>query len=199
MRPDIILASGSDIRRALLTNAGVPFRVEVARVDEDMIRASMSAEGATPREVVDALAEAKAMKAGNRNPEALTIGCDQVLEIDGEILTKPASLENAAQQLARLNGTKHRLMSAAVICTGGKPVWRHIGMVRLQMHQNSDAYLTDYLTRNWESIRHSVGCYKLEEEGIRLFDRVDGDYFSVLGLPMVELLGYLRQTEALPG
>jgi len=104
----------------------------------------------------------------------------------------------AKQQLTDMNGAIHKLLSAAVIYLDGQPQWRHVGTVRMHMRRCSDAYLNDYLDRNWESVRHCVGCYKLEEEGVRLFSRIEGDYFSVLGLPLTELLGYLTIRGVLP-
>jgi septum formation protein len=199
MPPRIVLASGSQIRSQLLTNAAVPHEVDPVRVDEETIRAGMTAEGATPREVADALAEAKARRGSGRHPEALVIGCDQVLDHDGQILSKPRDPDEARAQLAALNGGRHQLLSAAVIYRGGEPQWRHIGVVRLQMRKSGDGFLDDYVARNWDSIRHSVGGYKLEEEGVRLFQRIDGDYFTVLGLPLLPLLGYLTVREAIPG
>lgn len=191
MSQHIILASGSEIRATLLRNAGIAFDVEVAKVDEEMLRMGLEAEQAPPRDIADALAEAKAAKVARKNPEALVIGCDQVLDFEGQVFSKPKNVEDARDQLKALRGKRHTLLSAVVIFHEGEPVWRHIGMVRLQMRDFSDAYLEEYLERNWESIRWSVGGYKLEEEGVRLFHRVDGDYFNVLGMPLIEVLNYL--------
>ncbi len=193
MSVPIILASGSAIRSQLLHQARVPHRLVVARVDEEMIKASLLAEGAPPRDIADALAGLKAQKVSEKNPGALVIGCDQVLDHKGQIFDKPTSAEGALAQLKSLRGDLHSLLSAAVICENGKPVWRHIGQVRLRMREASDAYLEDYVARNWNSIQHAVGAYKLEEEGVRLFSRIDGDYFNVLGMPLLEILNYLTQ------
>ncbi|MBV7411019.1 nucleoside triphosphate pyrophosphatase [Maritimibacter sp. DP1N21-5] len=186
-----ILASGSQIRSQLLTNAGIAHEVQIARIDEAAIRAGLEAEGASLRDIADALAEYKARKVGSKAPEALVLGCDQVAEVDGRILSKPETPEEARNQLATLSGKTHRLLSAAVIYTGSEPVWRHVGVVRMQMRVLSPGYIEDYVERNWDSIRHSVGAYKLEEEGVRLFSQVTGDYFNVLGLPLTELISYL--------
>lgn len=196
---EIILASGSEIRQTLLRNAGVDFRAVVARVDEEAMRNGMLAEDASARDIADALAEMKAQKVSARHPDALVIGCDQVLNLQGALLTKPESRDDARAQLMQLRGKRHELLSAAVICEAGKPVWRHVGNVRLTMRVFSETYLDSYIARNWDSIRHSVGAYKLEEEGVRLFSQVQGDYFTVLGLPLLELLSYLTLRGDLDG
>jgi len=198
MSAAIILASGSRIRAQLLANAGLEFTVSVARVDEDAVRASLQREDASPRDIADLLAEMKAQRVAARHPEALVIGCDQVLALGRDIYAKPQTPADALSQLQSLRGQTHQLLSAAVIYGEGKPLWRHVGTVRLHMRDASDAYLTDYVDRNWDSIRHSVGAYKLEEEGVRLFTRIEGDYFNVLGLPLLELLSYLTQRGTLP-
>jgi septum formation protein len=193
MPKPLILASGSEIRATLLRNAGVCFTVDPARIDEDAIRRGLAAEDAAPRDVADTLADHKARRVAQKHPQALVLGCDQIAELDGTILAKPETQSDAVAQLASLSGQTHRLLSAAVMYDNTQPVWRHVGVVRLTMRTLSQAYIEDYVARNWHSIRHAVGAYKLEEEGVRLFSRIDGDYFTVLGLPMIELLSYLLE------
>lgn len=199
MDTSIILASGSQIRAQLLRNAGLDFEVSVARIDEEMVKASLLAEDAPPRDIADTLAEMKARKIADKNPDAMVIGCDQVLAFKQSILSKPTSPDDAAHQLRMMRGEQHILLSAAVVYHEGKAVWRHVGQVRLRMRDVSDAYLDAYISRNWDDIRHSVGAYQLEGEGVRLFHSISGDYFHVLGLPLLELLAYLTLRGVIEG
>ena len=192
MTPDLILASGSEARHDLLRNAGLTIAAMPARVDEVAVRDAMLAEKAKPRDIADALAELKAQKISTKHPASMVIGCDQVLNLNGALLSKPQTPDMAREQLKRMRNQRHDLLSAVVICEAGRPVWRHIGVARMQMREFSDKYLDQYVERNWNSIRSSVGAYKLEEEGVRLFSQIEGDYFTVLGLPLLALLSYLN-------
>lgn len=198
MTAHIILASGSPIRAQLLRNARLVFDVIVPRIDEDAIRASLQHERASPRDIADALADAKARRIASRHPDALVIGCDQILALKDQIFGKPTTPAEAITHLTQLSGTAHTLYSAAVIYAQGEPVWRHIGQANLTMRPLTTPLIAAYVARNWDSIQHSVGCYKIEEEGPRLFTRIDGDYFSILGLPLLDLLSYLALRGTLP-
>ena len=198
MTDQIILASGSEIRATLLRNAGIQFDVIKARIDEDMMKAGLLAEGLKGRDIADALAEMKALRVSSKHPTHIVVGCDQVLEHEGVLFSKPDSQNDAIKQLQCLRGSTHRLLSAVVIYQNGAPQWRHVSCVSMTMNDFSDNYLNDYVNRNWESIRYSVGAYKLEEEGIRLFQKINGDYFAVLGIPLLELISYLSIRGVLP-
>lgn len=195
---DLILASASESRARMLRQAGVALETIPARIDENSVKAALMAEAATPRDIADTLAEMKARKVAEKGMGQLVLGCDQVLSIKGDILSKPTSPEDARQQLSLLRGETHQLLSAAVVYDGLEPVWRHVGVARLTMRDFSDSYLEEYVDRNWDSIRWSVGAYKIEEEGIRLFRSVMGDTFTIQGLPLLELLSYLTLRGTLP-
>lgn len=187
----LILASTSPIRQQLLRRSNVEFEALPARIDEEAIRSALAAENAKPRDMADALAEAKARKIGQKNQDAMVIGSDQVLEFEGQVFSKAETLEEAAEHLKLLRGKTHKLHSAAVIYEGARPVWRQLTTAHLTMRDFSENYMKVYLNRNWPDVSYCVGAYKLEEEGARLFQKIEGDYFTVLGFPLIEVLGYL--------
>lgn len=191
----LILASASETRAAMLRDAGLQFDIIPGRVDEAAIKAAMLAESAHPRDIADALAEAKARRTGMKHPDALVLGADQVLICQGRLFDKPETLEAARAQLSALRGQEHQLLSAAVIFHESRPIWRHIGTARLRMRSFSDAFLDDYLAAEGRNLFATVGAYQLEKRGAQLFSAVEGDYFSILGLPLLEILDFLRVRE----
>ena len=197
MRP-LLLASASPIRLQLLRNAGLEVSAQPARIDEDAIRQALLVDAAPPRDIADALAEMKARKLADKNPDALVLGCDQILAFKGQVFGKPETPDEARAQLTRFRGQTHQLISALVLYDGGKPIWRHISEARLTMRNLSDEYLDGYIARNWDSLRQSVGGYKLEEEGVCLFSTIEGDYFTILGLPLLPLIGYFGTRGFIP-
>lgn len=189
----LILASGSAVRAAMLTHAGVPYEVRVAHVDEDAVKETLLAEGVDLRGIADALAELKAMRVSAPNPEALVLGADQVLAFEGRLLSKAQSLGEAREVLTQLRGKAHELLSAAVLAKGGAPIWRHVGRAKLHMRNFSDGFLDEYLASEGEDLLKGVGCYRIEGKGAQLFERVDGDNFTIMGLPLLPLLDALRE------
>lgn len=188
----LILASKSAARRAVLDGAGVRYQALVAGVDEDAVKASLLAEGAGPREVADALAELKAIRVSACRPD-FVIGSDQTLDLDGELYDKAETLEAARERLRLLRGKTHKLHSAVVVAKAGAPIWREVVTARLTMRDFSDAFLEDYLAMEGEKALGSVGCYRLEGPGAQLFSKIEGDYFAILGLPLMGLLDLLRR------
>jgi septum formation protein len=190
--PLVTLASKSSARAAVLKGAGVAFETAGSGVDEAAVKAGLLAERATPREVADALAELKAVKVSRSRP-GLVIGADQTLELDGRLYDKAESLDEARERLKAMRGKVHRLHSAVVVAENGQAIWREVPAARLSMRPFTDAFLEGYLARVGEDVLGSVGCYQLEGEGVQLFDRIEGDYFTILGLPLTGLLDLLRR------
>ena len=197
MKQKIILASASSARKNLLQQAGVDFKCVVARIDEGAIKNSLQSEGAKPNEIVDTLAEYKALRVANNFPNDIVIGSDQILVCNSVILSKVRTFDEAKKTLNFLKGKSHQLLSAAVIYENNKPVWRTVSRAQLFMRDFSDSYLDEYINTSNENILSSVGCYLLEDKGIGLFNRIQGDYFTILGFPLLEVLNFLRTREIL--
>lgn len=191
---EVILASGSAIRAQVLAAAGVRFTVVRPPLDEDAVKLALRAEGLAPRDQADALAEAKALSVSRQRP-GLVIGADQMLALGAEVFDKPPDRAAARASLARLRGQTHHLICAAVVAHEGAVIWRHIETPRLTMRAFSDAFLDSYLEAAGDAALASVGAYQLEGLGVQLFSRIEGDYFSILGLPLVQLLAFLREHE----
>jgi septum formation protein len=191
---EIVLASGSRARRELLAAAGVHFTVQAADVDEPAIRARLRKEDASvaPRRIAEVLAAAKAEDVSGKRDGSLIIGADQVLALGDELLSKAPSIEAARAALRKLRGRTHELHSAVAFAEKGKVTWAHVATARLTMREFSDAFLDDYLLRAGDRVGQSVGAYELEGLGVQLFDRIEGDYFTVLGLPLMPVLAELR-------
>ncbi len=181
----------------MLAAAGVPFEAASAGVDEEAVKASLA--GLRPRDLADALAEMKAIKLSMRHSDALVLGCDSVVALaDGALLDKPESREEAADHLRRMSGARHELWSAAVIAEGGRAVWRHVEAARMHVRQLSSSFIERYLDAEWPAIAGCVGCYRIEGPGAQLFTRIEGSQFTVLGLPLLPVLNYLRVRDILP-
>jgi len=189
----LILASGSSGRRAMLEAAGVRFEAMAPGVDEESAKASLRAAGLAPRDFADALAQLKALKVSNRDPGALVLGCDSVVALeDGTLLDKAETKAQAAEHLRLMSGKRHHLYSAAVIAQGGEPVWRFVDRAAMYVRPLSDAFIDGYLDREWDQARWCVGVYRIEGPGAQLFSRIDGSHFTVIGLPLLPVLDYLR-------
>lgn len=192
MAETLVLASASSSRRALMENAGLAFAAVAAEIDERAVEADMAHRALAPGELALELARGKALEVSGRYQEALVIGCDQTMSLGSTVFHKPADREEARANLAQLRGKTHRLNSGVVLVRDGREIWRHLSVADLLMRDFSDAFLEDYLDRCGPSVMKSVGCYQLEGIGIQLFESISGDYFTILGLPLLPLLGQLR-------
>lgn len=178
----------------MLRDAGVDFVAEPALLDEAALMAALAGEGQSPRNIADALAEAKAIKISARRPGQLVIGSDQLLVLDdGSLLAKPATPAEAEAQLAQLSGQRHRLLSAVVVAENGAVLWRHVSEARLWVRPLSADFIAAYVAQHWDRICWTVGCYEVEGAGVQLFSRTEGDRWTIIGLPMLPLLGWLRE------
>jgi septum formation protein len=188
----VILASASAVRLRLLREAGVPVEAEAANVDEEEVKSALKAEGASGAQIAETLAELKAQKVARRHAGALVVGADQVLECDGRLFDKPPDRDRAAAHLRALAGRTHALLSAACAVRDGTRVWHENTVARLTMRPLDDGFIDHYLDAVAEDALASVGAYRLEGLGAQLFARIEGDYFSILGLPLIPLLDFLR-------
>ena len=195
--PRLILASASQSRRDLLEAAGLRFGVQPAHVDEAEIKLSARAEGMSAADTALALADLKASRVSGRAPQALVIGADQILVCEGVWFDKPVNCDAARHQLLALRGKSHVLATTVVCHLGGRRIWRHVVEPRLVMREFSESFLDAYLDAEGEAVTSTVGAYRLEARGVHLFERIDGDHATILGLPLLPLLGFLRQHGAL--
>jgi septum formation protein len=195
----IILASTSPFRRQLLENAGLAVRPVAPEVDERALEAPLEDTGVTPDEVALILAEAKAVEVSQRHPDAWVIGGDQTLSLDDRIFHKPQDMEGARRHLLALSGRTHLLNSAVVLARGGEACWRHVSTARMTMRRLDPAFIGRHLSRVGERALSSVGAYQVEGEGIQLFEEIEGDYFTIVGVPLLPLLAKLRELGVIDG
>lgn len=199
MTEKLILASGSPFRKAMLVNAGVDVEAVPADVDERALEAPLQDSGVSPEDVALVLAEAKASEVSERKPGALVLGCDQTLSLGDEVFHKPADREGARRHLLALSGRTHQLNSAAVLVRDGKVLWRHVGIASMTMRKLDPAFTGRHLARVGAKALGSVGAYQIEGEGIQLFEKIEGDHFTIVGLPLLPLLAELRTLGAIDG
>lgn len=195
MNGPLVLASGSAARRAMLDQVGVEFSVDPPDIDEGVLKTRLAGRGAG--DVALALAGAKAVAVSGRRPGALVLGSDQILELDGTLMDKAGDLEGARTRLRRLRGRTHSLHSAAALARNGEVIWSGVDRAEMTMRPYTDAFLERYLAAEGGQLLGSVGCYRLEGPGAQLFERVEGDFFTVLGLPMWAVLAELRRLGAI--
>jgi septum formation protein len=199
MNEKITLASSSPFRKALLVNAGIDVAAVPADVDERALEAPLRGSGVSPEDVALVLAEAKAVDVSEKNPGALVLGCDQTLSLGDEVFHKPADMEGARRHLLALSGKTHQLNSAAVLVRDGDVLWRHVGIANLTMRRLDPAFIGRHLARVGDKALGSVGAYQIEGEGIQLFEKIDGDHFTIVGLPLLAVLAELRKLGAIDG
>lgn len=198
--PDtIILASGSPFRRKMLEDAGLAFTVQRPEIDERAVESAVEGSGMTPEDLASILAEAKALDVSQRSPGALVIGTDQTLSLGDEVLHKPRDMEEARRRLLALSGKTHQLNSAVVLVRDGEAIWRHVGIARLTMRTLDPGFVGRHLSRVGDKALSSVGAYQIEGEGIQLFEKIEGDHFTIVGLPLLPLLATLRELGAIDG
>jgi septum formation protein len=194
----IVLASTSATRQRMLREAGLAFESQPPGVDEDEVKLSLMGSKAGAAQIAETLAELKALRVSSRRPDALVIGADQVLDCNGTMFDKPPDLDHARAQLVALRGKTHVLATSVCVAQNGARLWHHNAQARLTMRPFSDAFLNRYMTSGGADLLGSVGAYRLEGLGAQLFSRIDGDFFTILGLPLLALLDFLRGRGAIP-
>jgi septum formation protein len=199
MADPIVLASSSPFRKKMLEDAGLVFEVERPEIDERAVEAAVQNSGVTPEDLALILAEAKALDISLKRPGALVIGTDQTLSLEDDVLHKPKDMEEARRRLLLLSGKTHQLNSAVVVLRDGEVLWRHVGIARLTMRLLEPAFIGRHLSRVGNVALSSVGAYQIEGEGIQLFEKVDGDHFTIVGLPLLPLLAKVRELGAIDG
>lgn len=199
MSEPVVLASGSPFRRKMLEDAGLAVEARPARIDERAVEAATQGSGITPSELALILAEAKAVDISQKLPGRIVIGADQTLSLGDEVLHKPGNMEEARRRLLALSQRTHELNSAVVIACDGAVLWRHVATARLTMRALDPAFIGRHLSRVGEKALGSVGAYQIEGEGIQLFEKIEGDHFTIVGLPLLPLLAKLRQMGAIDG
>ena len=199
MTSRILLASASRFRKALLDNAGIAVEAVPAEIDERAVEEAVDRTGVTPADIAQILAEAKAAEVSERYPDAWVVGSDQVLSLDGELLHKAADMGEARRRLLKLSGHTHVLDTGVVLARAGKAVWRHVSTARMTMRPLTPEFVGRYLSQAGSGVLASVGAYQIEGPGIQLFERIEGDHFTIVGLPMLPLLEALRAHGAIDG
>ena len=197
MTPPLILASQSPFRRMLMENAGLAFSAEAAAIDERAVEAALALRKPAPTEIAEALAVEKAKDVAARHPGAIVIGSDQTLSLEGRVFHKPADMAEARSHLLSMSGRTHELNCGIALVRNGETLWRHVSIARLTMRRLSEGFIDRHLARVGPRVLASVGAYQLEGEGVQLFERIDGDYFTILGLPLLPLLAKLRDLGAI--
>ncbi|MEX4005957.1 MAG: Maf-like protein [Neoaquamicrobium sediminum] len=199
MSDAIVLASGSPFRRKMLEDAGLEIEVEKPQIDERAVEAAVANSGVGPEDLALILAEAKALEVSQDRPGALVIGTDQTLSLGDEVLHKPRDMEEARRRLLALSGRTHQLNSAVVLMRDGEVLWRHVGVARLTMRELDPGFIGRHLSHVGEKALSSVGAYQIEGEGIQLFETIEGDHFTIVGMPLLPLLAKLREMQAIDG
>lgn len=199
MSDAIVLASGSPFRKKMLADAGLDFIQDRPQIDERAVEKAVEGAGLTPEDLASILAEAKALDVSQRHPGKIVIGTDQTLSLGDEVLHKPNDMEEARRRLLALSGNTHQLNSAIVLVRDGEVLWRHVGIARLTMRQLDPGFIGRHLSSVGDKVLSSVGAYQIEGEGIQLFESIEGDHFTIVGLPLLPLLDQLRHLGAIDG